>query len=140
MRNLTFILTLFLVGGNILGQSKITKNEIKSIFTKKIVVILAEELNPEGFDIRLQDYIVNGYPILPVFTSKDEQEKSFQGTDPGKPIIEIEGILFAMVLNGNERVVVNPNLANERSYLGSEIKEILSTEIEIMKEELEKLQ
>jgi hypothetical protein len=137
MKNVIFI--LFLIGGNILGQSNNIKNEIKSIFTKKVVVILAKEMNPKGFDIYLQDYIVDGYSILPVFTSKDEQEKSFQGTDPGKPIIEIDGILFAMLLNGIEKVIVNPSLANEKTFLGSEIKEVLSAEIEILKKELEKL-
>lgn len=107
-----------------------TNTAILAIFTGKIIVILAEPLDPQSQTLHLQDYRRGETSFLPVFTSLEKFRQSTGGADLGRPVIEMDGVLFASLMNGSETIVVNPALEDALEVSAADLRSALSAEIE----------
>jgi hypothetical protein len=116
------------------GIAQADMNEkIKTIFSGDVIVLLAEELDPAAHSLRLQDYVADGRPFIPVFTTKEKAYEAFGGKKPDKPMIAIKGGFFAYMMKGTETVKINPSLIDELVIPAEEI-------VRVMKEDVEALQ
>jgi hypothetical protein len=108
----------------------LTTAALKAIFTGKIVVILAEPLDPQTRALRLQDYRRGETSFIPVFTSLEKLRQSTGGADLGRPVIEMDGLLFASLMNGSETIVVNPALEEAVEVSAADLRSALRAEVE----------
>lgn len=111
---------------------------IDKLFSNKLVVILAQEPDPDGYSIKIQDFVQYGVSFIPVFTSKETMKKSTNNAELGKPVYEIEGVLIASLLNSEDQVRINPGLKDQVILDGEEIKEVMKEKINKFKLKLMK--
>ena len=90
-------------------------NQNDEIFLGKVVIILSEELKGNSSVINIQDYIENGKPFIPVFSSIEKFNESTKGNIKN-PKIEIDGIFLLSILNGKETLKLNPGLEDETIF------------------------
>lgn len=106
---------------------------IKNIFSGDVIVLLAEELNSEAHSLRLQDYVADGQPFIPVFTTIEKAHEAFGGKKPDKPMIAIKGGFFAYMMNGTETIKINPSLDDELVIPAEEIVNVMKDEVEALR-------
>ena len=53
------------------------------------IIILVKEPDPKGRVLDVQDYVIDGENVLPMFSSKATLTQSLGGTDLGRPTISI---------------------------------------------------
>lgn len=87
----------------------------QAIFKNKVVIILAKELDDASNQINIQDFVQDGKPFIPVFTSLEKFDESTRG-QLKNPKIEIDGVLLLSILHGNETLRVNPSLEDETFF------------------------
>lgn len=105
-----------------------TSNQNNEIFLGKVVILLSEDLDQNSNAINIQDYIENGKSFIPIFSSIDAFNESAKGVVKN-PKIEIDGIFFLSLLNGNETLRLNPSLENEEYFNAAHLIEKHSVEI-----------
>lgn len=105
-----------------LNDIKNEKKEIESIFKGNIVIILARDTKVNDTNISIQDYNSGEGSFIPVFTSISKLKESTKGVNLGKPIMEISGLFFLSILNGNETIRVNPELNDEKILKAANLK------------------
>lgn len=113
-------------------------NQNDEIFLGKVVIILSEELNDNSNAINIQDYIENGKPFIPIFSSIDKFNESTKGNIKNQKI-EIDGILLLSILNGNETLKLNPGLEDETVFKSEVLIKKYSEKIEELKIKMQNL-
>ncbi len=114
------------------------KNQNDEIFLGKVVIILSEELNGNSSVINIQDYIENGKPFIPIFSSIEKFNESTKGNIKN-PKIEIDGLFLLSILNGDETLKLNPGLKDETIFKSELLIKKYSEKIEKLKIEIENL-
>ncbi len=109
------------------------EQRIKETFSGEVIVLLAEELNPESHSLRLQDYVANGKAFIPVFTSQEKAKEAFGGNDPDRPMIAIKGGFFAFMMKGTETIKINPSLSDELVLPSADILRVMKEEVEALR-------
>ena len=107
-------------------------NQNDEIFLGKVVIILSEELKGNSSVINIQDYIENGKPFIPVFSSIEKFNESTKGNIKN-PKIEIDGIFLLSILNGKETLKLNPGLEDETIFKSELLIKKYSEKIEKLK-------
>ncbi len=102
------------------------------VFEGKVVVILADSLDPKSSTIRLQDYTRHNASFIPIFSSMEKFEESSQGQVKNK-VIAIDGILLLSILRGDEMLYLNPDLQGGFNFKASAPIKIYEKEIEQLK-------
>lgn len=101
----------------------------EEVFKNKVIIFLAKESEPGSKLIHIQNFLENGKPSIPVFTSKKKMIASTEGADLPYPIRSIDGLYLLSFMDGDETIRVNPNLSDEAFYKVSELKEYFKTDI-----------
>ena len=113
-------------------------NQQDGIFLGKVVIILSEELNGNSSVINIQDYIENGKPFIPIFSSIEKFNESAKGNIKN-PKIEIDGIFLLSILNGKETLKLNPGLEDETIFKSELLIQKYCEKIEALKIKMENL-
>lgn len=113
-------------------------NQNNEIFLGKVVIILSEELHGNSSMINIQDYIENGKPFIPIFSSIEKFNESTKGNIKN-PKIEIDGIFLLSILNGKETLKLNPSLEDETVFKSELLIQKYSEKIEKLKLKMENL-
>jgi len=72
------------------------------------VYIIASWDNPQSKSLRIQDFVRNGRPFIPVFSDEAHFKAETKGSGFESKGISIDGNLFASLLKGDELIVLNP--------------------------------
>ncbi len=88
-----------------------------------VVVVLAQEPDPQSNILTLQDYHRDGRSFIPIFRSKESFQQSTRG-GVNKPIYQIDRRLFISMLHGAETVILDVGLQDEIVSSGEELKRI----------------
>jgi hypothetical protein len=71
-----------------------------------IVLCRQPDLNSHVLDI--QDYVIDGESIIPLFSSPEALRASTRGADLGRPLFEIDRALLTSVAKGHEVYLLDP--------------------------------
>ena len=80
---------------------------IKRLLSQHVYIIASWD-NPQSRSIRIQDFVRNGRPFIPVFSDEAHFKAETKGSDFESKGVSIDGNLFASLLRGDELVVLNP--------------------------------
>ncbi|MBY0355983.1 MAG: SseB family protein [Rickettsiales bacterium] len=86
-----------------------------------VIVILSEEPDMEANTLSIQDFIIEGRPMIPVFTSAELFNEATDTEDFLYFAIEIQFGFFMSLMQGTETLVINPG--TEGSY-GFDVKDM----------------
>jgi hypothetical protein len=96
---------------------------IRSAVPTAVVVILAQQLDPNSNILTLQDYHRDGRSFIPIFRSMESFQRSTRG-GVDKPIYQIDRRLFVSMLSGAEMVILDLGLPDEIVTSGDELKRV----------------
>lgn len=66
------------------------------------LVVMTKEPDPASYLLELQDYIIGGESVLPLFSSQQALAVSLPGADLGRPIYAIRRDLLVLLLHRSE--------------------------------------
>jgi|ERR1043166_3403180 hypothetical protein len=98
------------------------RSKLQETLPEMLIVVLSKPLDPNGQTISLQDFVVNGESIIPLFTSEAPFRQSTGGVDLGRPVMAISRDLLASLLHGNEVFLLDPQLPSERRFTAADLK------------------
>lgn len=87
-----------------------------------VLIILAEKLNKDSSNLKVQDYIDDKGSFIPVFTSMDDYKESSKGNDLGKGLLDVKAFFLLSILNDSDRILKNPGLPDQEYFDVKELK------------------
>jgi hypothetical protein len=79
-----------------------------------VTVVLAAPANPDDEQLALQDFMVNGKPMIPFYTSHALLEEAIDGKEFPYEVIDIEFGYLMELMNGDENLAAN--LGTSQAY------------------------
>ena len=73
-----------------------------------VTIVLAERPQPEDIHLTIQDFVINGQSMVPMFTSPELFTQSLKGRDFPYPVVEIRFGALMQMLSRTETIIVNP--------------------------------
>lgn len=113
-----------------LAGSKASEEDQYAFVKGDVVIILAEELNKDSSNLKVQDFMDDKGSFIPVFTSVEKFKASTKGTKLGKGELAIKGLYLISIMKNEDRIRINPELPDDRYYSGKELKEKFKKEVE----------
>ena len=86
------------------------------------IALLAKEPAMEDRSLTLQDYRVDGEPVIPLFSSEAALRESTHGGDLGRPAVAIDRGLLVSLLRGDEVFLLDPRLPSELRFTALEFR------------------
>ncbi|MGJ8666842.1 MAG: SseB family protein [Patiriisocius sp.] len=108
----------------------------KEIFREKVIILLSKETDVKSNTLEIQDFVEAGRLFIPVFTSKEKLSASTQNAEHPFPKYKVDGLFLISMLNGTEVLRVNPSLADEASFIVSDLKKHFKEDIEKLNAEM----
>ena len=90
-----------------------------------MVVIIATWESPESTSFTIQDFIRDGMPFIPLFSSPAELEEQLKGTGFEKHGVTMETNFLASTLKGDETLVLNAGGPSPIEIHASELKKLI---------------
>ena len=110
----------------LLMQKNNATDDIISLLRQRLpempIIILSKPLEPSSSVLDIQDYVMGGETIIPLFSSDEAFQASTRGTDLGRPRIEIARSLLAEISKGNEIYLLDPQLNGQLRFSAAELK------------------
>ena len=94
--------------------------------SSKKVVIIGRLGPPNSRDITIQDFVINGEKVLPVFTDLASFKQQTAGSGFEDRAIEIDSNLLMSILRGDEVFMLNPGGTKPRRLSVPELRSYLS--------------
>lgn len=86
------------------------------------IAVLAEQPDMTGNILTLQDYIINGASIIPLFTSEQALQASVGAGDLGKPTWRVHRDVLAAATAPNTVYLLDPELPSEFRFTGVDLQ------------------
>lgn len=81
-----------------------------------VTIVLAQKPQPEDIHLAIQDFIIGGQSMVPMFTSTELFTQSLKGRDFPYPVVEIRFGTLMQMLQGNEIIIVNPGTDEQYAF------------------------
>jgi len=86
------------------------------------IIVLSKPLDPDSNILDVQDYVIGGETVIPLFSSKDSLTTSLHGADLGRPTVQIARALLAQVAKGNEVYLLDPQTENQLRFTAGDLR------------------
>lgn len=86
-----------------------------------IVLVKQPEMSSRVLDI--QNYVINGESVIPLFSTKAALNESLRGADLGRPTFVITRPLLVSMLHGSEVFLLDPQLPSQLRFTAAEFRE-----------------
>ena len=87
------------------------------------IIVLVKEPDPSSRVLDVQDYVIDGENVLPMFSSKEALNRSPGGADIKRPKLAIARPLLGHVLKGKEVFLLDPGLPMQLRFTAAEYRE-----------------
>ncbi len=81
-----------------------------------VTIVLATKPQPEDVHLTIQDFVINGQRMIPMFTSAELFNRSIEGRDFPYPVVEIRFETLVQMLQGDETILVNPGTPEQYAF------------------------
>ncbi len=100
--------------------------EIIALLRQRLVemplIVLSKPLDPQSQLLNVQDYVIDGETVIPLFSSRDALQQSAGGQTLGQGVIEIARKLLAEVSRGHEIYLLDPRLPGEIRFTALDLR------------------
>ena len=87
------------------------------------IIVLAKRPDMSSRVLDIQDYVINGESVIPLFSTEAALTASLRGAQLGRPTMAIARPLLASVLGGNEVFLLDPQLPSQLRFTAAEFRE-----------------
>ncbi len=116
-----------------LAGSKASMEEKYAFVKGNVIIILAEALNKDSSNLKVQDFTDDKGSFIPVFTSQEKLKESTKGTKLGKGTLEINALFMLSIMHNTDRIRLDPGLKSEAYFDVSELEEKYKHELDSLK-------
>jgi len=99
-----------------------TTRLLRQRLPEKPIIVLCSPLDPASDVLNIQDYVMNGETVVPLFSSWEALNESTHGKDLGRPVVEISRSLLAYLAHGSEVFLLDPALDSELRFTVSDLR------------------
>jgi hypothetical protein len=87
------------------------------------LIVLGREPDSNQDVLDVQDYVINGENVIPIFSSNAALKQSLGGADLGRPVYAISRSLLGQLLKGREVLLLDPTLPSQTRFTAAEYRE-----------------
>lgn len=87
-----------------------------------VTIVLAQKPQENDIHLTIQDFVINGQSMVPLFTSPELFQQSLQGRDFPYPVVEIRFGLLVEMLEGSETILVNPGTPEQYAFAMNDLE------------------
>jgi hypothetical protein len=87
------------------------------------IIVLVKQPDLSSHVLDVQDYVVDGESVVPMFSSRATLTQSLAGADLGRPTFAIARPLLGQMLKGNEVFLLDPRLPAQLRFTAAEYRE-----------------
>lgn len=99
-----------------------TSRLLRQCLPEKVIIVLCSPLDPASDVLNVQDYVMGGETVVPLFSSWEALQQSTCGKDLARPVVEISRSLLTYVAHGSEVFLLDPQLETELRFTVSDLR------------------
>ena len=86
------------------------------------IVLLSKPLEPDGHVLNIQDYVIAGETVIPLFSSPEALRASPRGPAPGRPALQIDRGLLVSLAKGHEVYLLDPQTEGQLRFTATDLR------------------
>lgn len=87
-----------------------------------VTIILATKPQDDNVHLTLQNFVIDGQEMIPLFTSAELFQQSLQGREFPYPVVEIRFGALVQMLKGDETILVNPGTPEQYAFAMNDLE------------------
>jgi len=86
------------------------------------IIILSKAMEPKSQVLNIQDYVIDGETVIPLFSSESAMRESVGKENLGKPVIKIKRELLSQVCSDHQIFLLDVKLPTQLRFTAVELK------------------